>query len=52
MEILCDNFASKLAFMVESVKTADFVCIDSEFSGLNVGYEDQQNGFDELEDRY
>ena len=52
MEILCDNFAEKLNFMVESVKTADFVCIDSEFSGLNVGFEDQQNGFDELEDRY
>jgi hypothetical protein len=25
---------------LESVKTADLICIDTEFSGLNVGYED------------
>lgn len=52
MEILVDNFAAKLNFMVESVLSADFIAIDSEFSGLNVGYDDQANGFDQSADRY
>lgn len=46
MEILVDNFADRLNFMVESVLTADFIAVDTEFSGLSVGFEDKAHGFD------
>ena len=52
MEILIDNFAVKLDFMLESVRTADFIAIDTEFSGLSVGFDDKTHGFDQAEDRY
>ena len=40
MEILIDNFAEKLEFMIESIRTADFIAVDTEFSGLAIGYDD------------
>lgn len=46
MDILNSNFTEKLPLILDSVKSADFICIDTEFSGLNVGFEDQVNGFD------
>ena len=52
MEILVDNFAERLDFIIKSVVSADFIAIDSEFSGLSVGYEDKTHGFDQTEDRY
>ena len=52
MEILVDNFAEKLNFMVESVLSADFIAVDTEFSGLSVGFEDKAHGFDQTEERY
>ena len=52
MDITSSNFAEKLPLIIESVKTADFIAIDSEFSGLSVGFEDQSHIFDSLEDRY
>ena len=52
MEILIGNFAEKLNFMVQSVRTADFIAVDTEFSGLQVGYDDQKHGFDQSEERY
>ena len=52
MEILVDNYAEKLNFMVESVLSADFITVDTEFSGLSVGFEDKAHGFDQAEDRY
>ena len=52
MDITSSNFAEKLPLILESVKTADFIAIDSEFSGLSVGFEDQSHVFDSLEDRY
>ena len=52
MEILIDNFAERLDFMLESVRTADFIAIDTEFSGLSVGFDDKTHGFDQAEDRY
>ena len=33
MEILVENFAERLDLIVESVRTADFIAIDTEFSG-------------------
>lgn len=41
MDITSQNFEEKLQFMLESVRSADFIALDTEFSGLNVGYEDQ-----------
>ena len=52
MEILVDNFADRLDFMVESVLSADFITVDTEFSGLSVGFEDKSHAFDQAEDRY
>ena len=52
MEILIDNFADKLDFIQKSIISADFITIDTEFSGLSVGYEDKSHGFDQAEDRY
>ena len=52
MEILVDNFAERLDFMIQSVLTADFIAVDTEFSGLSVGFEDKAHGFDQAEDRY
>lgn len=52
MEILTNNFAEKLNFVLESVRTADFIALDTEFSGLNVNVEDQVHAFDQVEDRY
>ena len=46
MEILVDNFAERLNFIIESVLNADFITVDTEFSGLNVGFEDKAHGFD------
>lgn len=46
MEILVNNFAERLDFMIQSVLTADFIAVDTEFSGLSVGFEDKAHGFD------
>ena len=52
MEVLVDNFADRLDFIVKSIMSADFISVDTEFSGLSVGYEDKTHGFDQAEDRY
>ena len=50
MDILLDNFNDKFDLIIDSVRTCDFMTLDTEFSGLNVGFEDQANGFDQAED--
>ena len=40
MDILISNFSEKLRFIIDSVMTADFIAVDTEFSGLSIGYED------------
>jgi hypothetical protein len=52
MDIVNTNFVEKLDFMLESVRTADFIALDTEFSGLAVGFQDQTNPFDTIEIRY
>lgn len=46
MEILSSNFSEKLNFVLDSVRSADFIALDTEFSGLNVNYDDQVHSFD------
>jgi hypothetical protein len=52
MDIVQSNFLDRLEFMLESVRTADFIALDTEFSGLSVDAEDQVHAFDQVEDRY
>lgn len=40
MEILNTNFGEKFDFICESIHSADFIALDTEFSGLSVGFED------------
>lgn len=46
MELNNENFAENLDLTLESIRTADFIALDTEFSGLSVGFEDQSNSFD------
>jgi len=52
MEILAENFSQNLDFVIQSVKSADFITLDTEFSGLNVSEDDMTHGMDQVEDRY
>jgi hypothetical protein len=33
-----------------SIKSADFIAFDTEFSGLAIGYDDERNDYDTVED--
>jgi hypothetical protein len=46
MDILGGNFRDRLELMVESIKTCDYVAVDTEFSALSVGTKDIKNSFD------
>ncbi len=52
MDIVHDNFIEKLDFILDSVRQADFIALDTEFSGLSVHDADQTNAFDNVETRY
>jgi hypothetical protein len=52
MDISADNFRDHLQLMIESVKSCDFIALDTEFSGLSVGQKDIKNSFDEPEGCY
>ena len=49
MDITISNFKECLPAMIDSIMTADFIAMDTEFSGLSVGFEDQVHGFDQAE---
>jgi len=38
--------------VLSSIESADFIAIDSEFSGLSIGFEDKQHWYDTTEDQY
>ena len=40
MDIVVSNFSERLQFMIDSVMSADFIALDTEFSGLSIGFED------------
>lgn len=52
MDITTDNFLQNIDLIRKSIDTADFIAIDSEFSGLIVGFDDKQHDFDTIEDKY
>lgn len=37
MDIVNSNFRDNLELMIESIKSCDFIALDTEFSGLSVG---------------
>jgi len=41
MEITSENFIQSLPKVLSSIESADFIAIDSEFSGLSIGFEDK-----------
>ena len=43
MDITTENFLETLPLVLESVKTAEFIAIDSEFSGLSIDFDDKQH---------
>ena len=52
MDITADNFAARLPLMRASILTADFVALDTEFSGLTTDFSTEKHTFDTVEDRY
>ena len=50
MDISSANFEKHYSRIEESIKTADFISIDTEFSGWTVSAEDQGHEFDSIED--
>ena len=52
MDITANNFIEKLELIVESIKTAEFIAYDTEFSGLSVGFDDKQHDYDTIETKY
>jgi len=52
MEITHENFIETLPLVHQSIKEADFVAIDTEFSGHSVATADKGHDYDTLEERY
>ena len=46
MDILNTNFLEKLDLILDSIRDADFITLDTEFSGLQVGSDDDKHPFD------
>ncbi len=52
MNITAANFLENLPLITKSIYKADFISFDTEFSGLTIGFDDNQHDFDSLETRY
>ena len=52
MDITGVNYQEKLPLILRSIRTADFIAYDTEFSGLFVGQEDRPHDYETLESRY
>lgn len=52
MEITQDNFEAQLPLLRESISKAEFIAIDSEFSGYSANLEDKPHDYDTVEERY
>jgi len=52
MDITNENFAEQLPLVLKSIRTADFMAYDAEFSGLSIGFDDVKHEYDAVEARY
>ncbi|CDW82058.1 oxysterol binding family protein [Stylonychia lemnae] len=52
MEITIENFEQRLPLIKESIQTAEFIAIDTEFSGFQVSDDDKPHDYDTVEERY
>ena len=52
MDITGVNFVEKLPIVLKSIRTADFISYDTEFSGLFAGNDDRPHDYETLESRY
>ena len=52
MDVTSCNFLELLPLVEASIASADFVAFDTEFSGLNVGRDDEGHDYDTVEDGY
>ena len=52
MEIRQDNFLQNLPLIMESIEQADFIAIDTEFSGCSSSMEEEASEYDTTEEQY
>ena len=52
MEITQENFFNSLELISESIEEADFIAIDTEFSGYTANPDDAWIAYDTTENRY
>lgn len=52
MEVTIENFEEVFPLLEDSIRTADFIALDTEFSGINVQDTDEHNEYDSVEERY
>lgn len=52
MEVTSQNLDSLMPLIKESLLTADFIALDTEFSGYSASLEDKHHDYDTPEERY
>lgn len=52
MEITVENFQEKFDTIAKSIRTAEFIAFDTEFTGCKTGLADKCHEYDSLEDKY
>ena len=52
MDITRENFIEKLPLVLKTIRSADFIAYDTEFSGLKIGFEDRSHDFETVESMY
>jgi hypothetical protein len=52
MEVLASNFTEMKAQLEKSIRSADFIAIDTEFSGCKETNADRPHDYDTTESRY
>ena len=52
MEICRVNFREQLPLIMESIEQADFIAIDTEFSGCSSSLEEEASEYDTNEEQY
>ena len=52
MEITQDNLAENLQLIKDSIDEAEFISLDTEFSGYSDTPDDKEHDYDTVEERY